>query len=624
MKKHILILATLLVFNATADTGNVNQHLQQLSANTIGLTRSTATVTINDATTANINANGTTTVNANNTVNSIRAIQELPLKSSAINPLNDYIAVLEASTGSTLKVNKQTFADNEILRSNAALSGAVPFGKELGINTATGEFYFKNSSGNWQLQPAGTTVNLILNADGTITINAGLGGTQKAIQPIGTLAVAAPQTDSGSNKFLYLDSVGIHRAVSQISTTINPNIDPFIIPNSNSLIVVGQSQNANWSPNIVAPVGQFIGQKFIYRHFAGFNSTLAITNTNLTSPLVLVNGKSFVADWEGSRWVQSDNNTNLATAWTIAGNAGTTQASNFLGTTDNVGLSFRTNNATRATLDNIGNFGINTTTPITKIQVNTNASAVDGISVRGNADWDAITLAHDGSTGYLNAGGIDTGFVIRTNALGSGNALSNSFTEQFRILNSGNIGLRVPNPLNSIHIGTPAIANTTGIRTNITSASLPTTETSYLAVNATGDIVRGANIAASTQTSKCVLSSNLNFGPIVGGLQEWRLDFNGTNLLIKRNHSNNGNTFRFINYWVQQGASGTVGAKDVTFPTATTQQNISFDSFAVVKAVTNNTVLNIEMSDFGGGHYGIQVSSVGGGGIRLCMNRKDL
>jgi hypothetical protein len=437
--------------------------------------------------------------------------------------------------------------------------------------------------------------------------------------------VAAPQTSSGSNKFLFLDNTGVHRAVSQISTTINPNIDPFAIPTSNSLIVVGQSQNANWSPNIIAPiVGQFIGQKFIYRHFAGFSSTLATTNTNLTSPLVLVNGKSFIADWDGNRWVQLDNNTNLATAWTIAGNAGTVQANNFLGTTDNVGLSFRTNNATRATLDNLGNFGINTTIPVTKLQVNNNASGVDGISVRGNADWDSLTLAHDGSTGYINAGGVDSGFVIRTNALGSGNALTNAFTEQFRILNSGNIGLHMPNPLNSLHIGTPAIANTTGIRTNITSASLPTSETAYLAVNTAGDIVRGANVAGSTQTSSCSLSSGLDFGALVGGIKEWRLDFNGTNLLIKRNHSNNGNSFRFINYWVQQGSLGTVGAKDVTFPTSATQQIVSFDSSGINKAVTNNTVLNVEMSDFGGGHYGIQVSSVGGGGIRLCMNRKDL
>jgi len=45
-------------------------------------------------------------------------------------------------------------------------------------------------------------------------------------------------------------------------------------------------------------------------------------------------------------------------AWTLTGNTGTNPATNFLGTTDNVGLRFRTNNSERLVIDNTGRVGI--------------------------------------------------------------------------------------------------------------------------------------------------------------------------------------------------------------------------------------------------------------------------
>ena len=54
----------------------------------------------------------------------------------------------------------------------------------------------------------------------------------------------------------------------------------------------------------------------------------------------------------------------------LLGNAGTVQATNFLGTTDNVGLSFRTNNLIRQTITNTGNVGIGTPTPTSTLHIN--------------------------------------------------------------------------------------------------------------------------------------------------------------------------------------------------------------------------------------------------------------
>jgi hypothetical protein len=62
--------------------------------------------------------------------------------------------------------------------------------------------------------------------------------------------------------------------------------------------------------------------------------------------------------------------TALNNKWGLNGNSATSQATNFLGTTDNVGLSFRTNNVIRQTIDNTGNVGIGTTTPTSNIHIN--------------------------------------------------------------------------------------------------------------------------------------------------------------------------------------------------------------------------------------------------------------
>jgi hypothetical protein len=81
----------------------------------------------------------------------------------------------------------------------------------------------------------------------------------------------------------------------------------------------------------------------------------------------------YVSSVDGSQWTY--NGTTYVTApvssdWKVTGNAGTVQATNFVGTTDNVGLSFRTNNTIRQTITNTGNVGIGTTTPTSILHVN--------------------------------------------------------------------------------------------------------------------------------------------------------------------------------------------------------------------------------------------------------------
>lgn len=80
----------------------------------------------------------------------------------------------------------------------------------------------------------------------------------------------------------------------------------------------------------------------------------------------------YVSSVDGSQWTYNGTTyvTQPASAdWKTAGNAGSVQATNFIGTTDNVGLSFRTNNTIRQTITNTGNVGIGTTTPRHKLDL---------------------------------------------------------------------------------------------------------------------------------------------------------------------------------------------------------------------------------------------------------------
>ena len=69
------------------------------------------------------------------------------------------------------------------------------------------------------------------------------------------------------------------------------------------------------------------------------------------------------------------------TDWHITGNSGTNVTNNFVGTTDNVPLAFRTNNAVRMRINGNGNIGIGTTSPLQKMDVNGNINIRSGFGL---------------------------------------------------------------------------------------------------------------------------------------------------------------------------------------------------------------------------------------------------
>lgn len=133
------------------------------------------------------------------------------------------------------------------------------------------------------------------------------------------------------------------------------------------------------------------------------------TATNGPSPYQVSPGYYF---WDGSEWVALDGNGGRD--WSLLGNAGTNPAINFLGTTDNQNLIFRTNNLQRAVVRSDGNVGINTPgnafTRLYVVNAGAGNDAVHGANNDnvGNAFWGTNT--NNGGTAIL--GGAGAGFSI--------------------------------------------------------------------------------------------------------------------------------------------------------------------------------------------------------------------
>ncbi|WP_264558977.1 hypothetical protein [Flavobacterium sp. N2270] len=128
------------------------------------------------------------------------------------------------------------------------------------------------------------------------------------------------------------------------------------------------------------------------------------TSTSGVAPLNVSPGFYF---WDGTFWVAMDGLGGRD--WSLLGNSGTNPVINFLGTTDNTNLIFRTNNLQRAVVRSDGNVAINSPGDAwTKLYVNTTGAFNDALRGRnddtvGNALW--ATNINDGGTSVLGGSG---------------------------------------------------------------------------------------------------------------------------------------------------------------------------------------------------------------------------
>ncbi|MBL4754947.1 MAG: tail fiber domain-containing protein [Flavobacteriales bacterium] len=142
--------------------------------------------------------------------------------------------------------------------------------------------------------------------------------------------------------------------------------------------------------------------------------------------------------------------------WDLAGNAGTTVGTNFLGTTDAQDLAIYTNNKERMRVTSAGNVGIGTSTPSATLSIgNGSIEAVKLSNANNVATTPDILMASGGviaaeTSLYINsdADGTNAGHI----RMGSG-AGTSSATQHMIVQNDGDVGIGATDPLHKLEVG---------------------------------------------------------------------------------------------------------------------------------------------------------------------------
>jgi hypothetical protein len=127
------------------------------------------------------------------------------------------------------------------------------------------------------------------------------------------------------------------------------------------------------------------------------------------------------AQWS---WVTASNNIN-ANAWRLGGNSGTSPATNFIGTTDNNPLVFRTQNAEVMRVTGNGAVGIGATAPVSLL-ANTggNTVGVDGVGVNDpSLSWAMNTGGYTAALYNSATGAGSNGLLVKIAGTGSLNRI---------------------------------------------------------------------------------------------------------------------------------------------------------------------------------------------------------
>ena len=221
------------------------------------------------------------------------------------------------------------------------------------------------------------------------------------------------------------------------------------------------------------PIGVDANGDIVRLASASFDATVDFNQVTPTTPGVVFTPNTpasttvlYVSTVDGSQWTY--NGTAYVTApvssdWKTTGNAGTAQATNFIGTTSNVGLSIRTNNQIRQTIDAAGNIGVGTSTPFGKLHV---ALASSNASPSG---WNSnhAVFGQPGSSGS----GLGIGYDLGLNEAWISTLAPNlawrplrfhgtswkffpaGGTEAFTIAANNSVGVNVTNPVQKLEVG---------------------------------------------------------------------------------------------------------------------------------------------------------------------------
>ncbi|HEV3414474.1 MAG TPA: T9SS type A sorting domain-containing protein [Puia sp.] len=219
--------------------------------------------------------------------------------------------------------------------------------------------------------------------------------------------------------------------------------------------------------------------------------------------------------------------TGFAQSWSLTGNAGTNPPTNFVGTTDNQRLVFKSNAVEGMTLLPSGNVGIGITTPSVLLHINTsvgdNNLALSGTapSLRffiGSTEGTQLTVGRLGlatSTNGFCGGSLAGDFIIQnidsnrsilfaTNLSGLGDGL-----ERMRVNQIGYVGIGQPNVSARLDVQCTALAGQTN-PSNIRFENLQSGAGAFLVIDNNGYVYRDTGNQAGAKVNNPLVTEMQN------------------------------------------------------------------------------------------------------------------
>lgn len=257
----------------------------------------------------------------------------------------------------------------------------------------------------------------------------------------------------------------------------------------------------------------------------------------------------------------------INTAWSVTGNSGTVSGSNFIGTTDNTSLKFRTNNVQGIVLDSLGNVGIGTAPAFTagtyqeQLLVDAGVtSSYNAMVARGtinnyfqlniqnksngtSASADIVATADNGteSVNFIDMGinsstntqgimgGANDAYLYSTGnnlLIGTGTAAKSlvfmtggttqSTNERMRIDGNGDMGIGVTSPTATLHLKAGTTAATSAPLKFTAGTNLSTVENGAVEFDGTNYFVT-SNGVRYTLAKTLTATATLNFPNTLAG-----------------------------------------------------------------------------------------------------------